>query len=66
MKRTWLDRAPLPCGVLRASRFAYANQAFLDLLGMPWEAIEGRIFLERVAPEDRDRLRVRHERRLRG
>jgi len=66
VKDAWLDRSPLPTGVIRDGRFVYANQAMLDLVGMPREAFLGQRFLERVAPEDHDRMRDRHARRLRG
>ncbi len=66
MKHSWLDRAPLPCGVLREGRFLYGNQALVELVGVPWDALAGRDFLERIVPEDRERMRDRHQRRLRG
>jgi PAS domain S-box-containing protein len=66
MKHSWIDRAPLACGVLREGRFVYVNQAFVALTGIPWETLTGRPFLERVAAEDRARMQERHQRRLRG
>ncbi len=66
MKDSWLDRAPLPGGVLRAARFVHVNEAFVALVGVPREALHGRPFLDHVAPEDRPRMDDRHERRLRG
>jgi PAS domain S-box-containing protein len=66
MKGSWLDRAPLPIGVIRAGRYVYANQALLDLVAVPSEQFLGQPFLDRVAPEDVARVRERHERRLRG
>jgi PAS domain S-box-containing protein len=66
MKHSWLDRAPLPCGVLREGRFVYVNQALVALTGIPWETLRGRPFLERVAAPDRERMQERHQRRLLG
>lgn len=66
MKSAWLDRMPLATGVIRRGSFIYANDALVALAGMPREALIGEPFLHRVAPEDRDRMGDRHERRLRG
>ncbi len=66
IKDTWLDRAPLPGGVLRAARFVHVNEAFARLVGVPRDALLGQLFLDHVAPADRPRMGDRHERRLRG
>lgn len=66
MPTLWLDKAPLPAGVIRNERFVYANEALAVLLGVPRERVVGMVFTDPVVPEDRARLRERHLRRLRG
>lgn len=63
---TWLDHAPLPTGVIREGRIVYANEALGLLLGRPASEVAGMPFTDPVAPEDRERIRERHVRRLRG
>lgn len=63
---TWLDHAPLPTGVIREGRIVYANEELGLLLGRPASEIAGMPFTDPVAPEDRERIRERHVRRLRG
>ena len=56
----------LPFGVLRKGLLVDVNEAFVAFLGWKREAVIGTPFLDRVAVHDRERVRERHERRLRG
>jgi PAS domain S-box-containing protein len=49
-----------------AGRVLYANQKFFQLFGIPESELPAVILEEYVAPEWRERLRKRHDRRLRG
>lgn len=60
----WLDDAPIPFGVLRNERFVFGNRALLDLLGVSLETFLAMRFGDAVAPEERERVRERHARRL--
>lgn len=62
----WLEHAPLPTGVIRDGLIVYANEALARLLGRPASEVAGTPFTDPVAPEDRERIRERHVRRLRG
>ncbi len=62
----WLDHLPLPAVIIRQSRFAYVNDAFLELMMLTRERAVGMRFDERVAPEDSERIAERHRARLAG
>lgn len=62
----WLEHLPLPGGVVRDSRFLYVNDALVTLVGYGRDELVGRSFLFPVALEDRERMRERHVRRVRG
>lgn len=62
----WLDHLPLPAVIIRKARFAYVNDAFLELLMLTREQALGMQFDERVAPEDSERIAARHRARLAG
>ncbi len=62
----WLDRLPLPGGVIRRGHYVYVNDALLTLLGYTRDQIVGQSLLFPVAPEDHDRVRERHASRTRG
>ncbi len=62
----WLDHVPLPTVVIHDQRFVYVNEPFLKLLALKREEALGLRFDDRVAPEDQNRIRDRHARRLRG
>ena len=62
----WLEHAPLPTGVIRDGRFVYVNEALARLLDRPAADIVGLPLTDPVAPEDRERIRERHQRRTRG
>jgi PAS domain S-box-containing protein len=62
----WLDQLPLPAVIVRQSRFAYVNDAFLELVMLTREQAVGMRFDERVAPEDSERIIARHRARLAG
>lgn len=66
MKHSWLERVPLATGVIRDGRLVFVNHALVELTGAPREALVGTEFLAWVVPADRDRMRDRHARRLRG
>jgi PAS domain S-box-containing protein len=53
-------------GVLRKGRFVYANEALLELLGVSLDAFLQMSLTDPIAPEDRERVRERHARRLAG
>lgn len=62
----WLERLPLPAGVIRAGRFLYVNEALAALVGYTREQMTNMEFFSPVAEEDRQRVRERHVRRLGG
>ena len=62
----WIDHAPLPAGVIQQGRFRYVNDALLTLLKYTREQMVGMEFLFPVAAGDRERVKERHARRLRG
>jgi PAS domain S-box-containing protein len=62
----WLDQLPLPAVVIRNARFAYVNEAFLELLALTREQAIGMKLEDRVAPEDVERVRRRHLSRVKG
>jgi PAS domain S-box-containing protein len=64
--RAWIDRAPLPAGVIEDGHFTYVNDALVQMLGYPREQLVGMAFFHPVAPEDVERIRERHRQRLRG
>ena len=66
MAHDWLDTLPLPAVVIREARFAYVNDAFLELLALTRAQALGMKFDDRVAPEDRQRIADRHQARLLG
>ena len=66
MADQWLDQLPLPAVIIRKARFAYVNSAFLELLALTREQAVGMQFVDRIAPEDRQRIAERHQARLRG
>jgi PAS domain S-box-containing protein len=62
----WLERLPLPAGVIRSGRFVYVNTALAELVGYTREAMTNMEFFTPVAEEDRQRIRERHLKRLGG
>jgi PAS domain S-box-containing protein len=56
----------LPLGVIRDGLLVDVNDAFVAFLGWKREELVGVPFLHRVVEPDRERVRERHERRLRG
>ncbi|MBS2027656.1 MAG: PAS domain S-box protein [Deltaproteobacteria bacterium] len=66
VEHEWLDRLPLPAGIIRAGRYLFVNTALLELLQLPRETVVGMAFDAPVAAEHRPRIRERHEMRLRG
>ena len=66
VEHEWLDRLPLPAGIIRAGRYHFVNAALLELLQMPREIVVGMEFDAPVADEHRPRIRERHEMRLLG
>ena len=62
----WADRAPIALGVIRDSVLVYVNERMADLLGGTSAALEGRPIYDYIADQDRERLRERHARRVRG
>jgi PAS domain S-box-containing protein len=66
LNQNWLDHLPLPAVIITKARFAYVNDAFLDLLMLTREQAVGMRFDERVAPEDSERIASRHRARLAG
>ncbi len=66
MSDEWLEHLPLPAVIIKKARFAFVNDAFLELLALTREQAIGMRFDDRVAPEDRERIAARHQRRLAG
>jgi PAS domain S-box-containing protein len=62
----YLESSPLPAATIRGGRYVYVNAAFVEFLGWPRDKLIGMDFFEPVAPEDRERVRERHAKRLRG
>jgi PAS domain S-box-containing protein len=62
----WLERLPLPAGVIRGGRFTYVNAALAELVGHTRESMTNLEFFVPVAEEDRQRVRERHVSRLCG
>jgi PAS domain S-box-containing protein len=52
--------------ILQDGRFAYANPGALELIGYPFEELQGREFAPFIHPEDRELVRERHRRRSAG
>jgi PAS domain S-box-containing protein len=52
--------------ILQDGRFAYANPGALELIGYPFEELQGREFAPFILPEDRELVRERHRRRTAG
>lgn len=69
MARSTSKTAPagvLPLGVIRDARIVDANDRLAHYLGYELGELLGKRFLELVAAHDRQRVRERHERRVRG
>ncbi len=62
----WAAHAPLALGVIRGSLLVYANERMAELLGGTRAEVQDRSIYEFVAEHDRERIRERHTRRLRG
>jgi len=52
--------------ILQDGRFAYANPGALELIGYPFDELQGREFAPFIHPEDRELVRERHRRRTAG
>jgi len=66
VEHEWLDRLPLPAGIIRAGHYLFVNAALLELLQQPREKVLGMDFAAPVAADHRGRIRERHIMRLRG
>jgi PAS domain S-box-containing protein len=55
-----------PIYVAREGRVWAANEAYLEMLGLGREEVEGRFFLDFVRPEDRARFEARYRQREEG
>ncbi|QRK12773.1 GAF domain-containing protein [Archangium violaceum] len=55
-----------PMYVAHEGRVRVANEAYLEMLGLGREQVEGRFFLDFVRPEDRARFEVRYRQRQEG
>ena len=64
--RMLMDHASDAIAVLQQNKIVYHNQALLDVLHVTLAETTDRRLLDFVAPEDRDRMRVYYEGRLRG
>lgn len=64
--RMLVDRLQDGMFVLQGKRLVFCNQALGHILGRPLEGLIGREFLELVAPEDRELVLDRYQRRLAG
>ncbi|HEY1959732.1 MAG TPA: PAS domain-containing protein, partial [Polyangiaceae bacterium] len=60
------ERGVLPLGVIRDDRLVFANERLADYLGYRASDLIGTRFLDHIAPSDRERVRDRHARRVRG
>ncbi|MBD3165140.1 PAS domain S-box protein [bacterium] len=64
--RTLIDSIQDGVFILRDGIFAFANDALADLVGYDREELHGQPFPPFIAPEDRDMVKQRHARRMRG
>src|SRR4051812_45320594 len=67
---SWQERAvrasPVAMAQVIGQKYQDVNRAFCELVGHPREALIGADVYGVVAPEDRERVGIRHHARLRG
>ncbi|MFB6091710.1 MAG: PAS domain S-box protein, partial [Haloquadratum sp.] len=63
---TLVEQSQDGIAIVREGRFAFANRAMADLVGCSPAELEGRALTDIVAPEDRDLVRERYEKRVAG
>ena len=61
-----IDGGALPLGVIREGLLVVVSGLLAEYLGAPREELLGTQFLDHVAEHDRERVRERHARRVRG
>ena len=64
--RRLIESLTNPIAVVQEGRILLANEAYVEMLGVGREEVEGRSFFDFLYPEDRTRLLARYHQRERG
>ena len=64
--RTLVENAHEAIAIVQEWKIVFVNQRGADMLGRPVPEIEGQMFMDFIWPEDRDRLKDLHAKRIAG